>query len=159
MKVRELMTKAVAYCHPETNLAEAGALMWENDCGVLPVVDSTGKATGVLTDRDICIALSTRNRSSSDITAGEVATSHTLTCQANDDIHAALETMRREKIHRLPVVNQTGALEGILSVNDIVLRAGKAHGKKQPEVSYDDVVRTFQALCAHRPGKSHTVAA
>jgi len=159
MKVRDLMTKTVAYCRPETNLAAAGALMWENDCGVLPVVDDSGKAAGILTDRDICIALSTRNRPPSDITAREVAASRTLTCGADDDIHVALETMRREKVHRLPVVNRAGALEGILSMNDIVLRAEKGNGKKEPEVSYDDVVNTFQALSAHRPAQRQAVTA
>jgi len=159
MKVRDLMTKTVACCHPETSLASAGALMWENDCGVLPVIDESGKAAGVLTDRDICIALSTRNRPPSDITAGEVAASRTLTCGADDDVHAALETMRREKVHRLPVVNRAGTVEGILSMNDIVLRAEKADGKRQPEVSYEDVVTTFQALSAHRPAQQQAIMA
>ena len=159
MKVRELMTKNVACCRAETNLATAGELMWENDCGVLPVVDEAGKVTGILTDRDICIALTTRDFQSSKIAVGDAAIPKVVMCEADDDIHSALKTMRREKIRRLPVVNRAGALEGILSINDIVLRAEKGDARIQPELTYDDVVHTFQGICAHRPGTLHVVAA
>lgn len=59
MKIRDLMTKAVASCRPETNLAAAGELMWESDCGVLRSWMSSEKVISVVTDRDICIALTT----------------------------------------------------------------------------------------------------
>ena len=62
MRVRDLMTKTVVFCRHETNLAAATALMWDNDCGTLPVVSESGKVIGIITDRDICIALGTRNR-------------------------------------------------------------------------------------------------
>jgi CBS domain-containing protein len=159
MKVRELMTKNVACCRADTNLARAGELMWENDCGVLPVVDEAGKVTGILTDRDICIALTTRDGQSSKIAAADVAISKCVMCEADDDIHSALKTMRREKVRRLPVVNRAGALEGILSLNDVVLRAEKGDGRMHPELTYDDVVHTFQGICAHRPGAVHVIAA
>ena len=158
MKVRDLMTKTAVSCRSETSLAAAGALMWENDCGLLPIVSETGKVNGVVTDRDICIALSTRDGQSSQITAGEVAKPAAFVCSPDDDIHTALKTMCKERIRRLPVVNSEGGLVGILSMNDVVLRAEKGDGKK-PEISYDDVVRAFQAICAHQPGTIHAAAA
>jgi CBS domain-containing protein len=158
MKVRDLMTKTVVCCRPEMSLAEAGALMWENDCGVLPIVSDTGKLTGVITDRDICIALSTRNAQSSRITTGEVVKMQTFVCSPEDDVHNALRTMRKERIRRLPVVNEEGGLVGILSMNDVVLHAEKGDGKKKPAIAYDDVVHAFQAICAHGPGV-HAAAA
>ena len=115
MKVRDLMTKTVASCRADTNLAAVGAAIWEHDCGVLLVIDESGKVTGIVTDRDICIALSTRGGRSSELTAGEVAISPVLTCEPDDDVYSALKTIREERIHRLPVVNRGGALEGILS--------------------------------------------
>jgi len=159
MKVRELMTRNVACCRPDTNLAAAGALMWDNDCGVLPVIDESGKVTGLITDRDICIALATRDGQSSKVTVGDVATTKVAMCDADDDIHSAMKTMRRDKIRRLPVVNRVGALEGILSINDLVLRAEKGDDRRTPELSYDDVMHTLQGICAHLPGKIHVVAA
>jgi len=153
------MTKTVASCHPETNLASAGALMWESNCGVLPVVDNHKKVIGVLTDRDACIALTTTDRRASAVNVGDVATSRAFVCEPDDDVHAALEIMKRERVHRLPVVNKAGMLEGIFSINDIVLRAEKATGRRPPDISYDDVVPALQEICASRRGKRHTLAA
>jgi len=148
MKVRDLMTTNAVSCRPETNLAAVGALMWEQDCGLIPVVDNTDKVTGVITDRDICIALSTRDRQPSNITAREITTSPASVCSPNDDIQTALITMSRERLHRLPVVNSERGLVGILSINDIVLHAEKGLGKT-PGITYQDIVQTLQAICTH----------
>jgi CBS domain-containing protein len=72
MKVKELMMRTPYQCQPETNLGEATELMWNGNCGFLPVVDSEGKIHGVVTDRDICIALGTRNRLPGEIPVREV---------------------------------------------------------------------------------------
>ena len=72
MKVKDIMTAEPRTCSPGTSLAVAAALMLDGDCGVLPVVDG-GKLVGVVTDRDMYIALSTRNTVASQLTAGEVA--------------------------------------------------------------------------------------
>jgi CBS domain-containing protein len=90
MKVSDLMSKSAVPCRPEMTLAAAGALMWQNDCGLLPIVNDTGKVTGVITDRGICIALSTRDGPSSRITAGEVAKPSAFVCSPDDNIHTAL---------------------------------------------------------------------
>jgi CBS domain-containing protein len=68
----------------------------------------------------------------------------------DEDLKAALKTMRQEKVRRLPVVNDSGILQGILSLNDIVLRAEEAKGKRIPELSYEDVISTIKAICEHR---------
>ena len=62
MKVRDLMTSRVRTCRPSTSLADVVSEMWEGDCGVLPVVNDEGRVIGMITDRDICIALATRDR-------------------------------------------------------------------------------------------------
>lgn len=114
MIVADVMTKEVATCRPETNLAAASALMWENDCGALPVLADTGEVAGMLTDRDICIALGTRDRRSSEVTAREAAATHALVCKPKDDIGRALQIMQDARIRRLPVVDEDGALKGIV---------------------------------------------
>ena len=149
MKVQDLMTYNVQTCSPETNLAAVASMMWENDCGVLPVVDQQANAVGILTDRDIAIALGTRNQQASEIQAVDVM-SHTLHSVApTDDIHAALKLMRRQKVHRLPVLDDKGKLAGILSLNDLALEAHPI-GSKAPGLNYEDVVGTLKALCEHR---------
>lgn len=149
MKVRDVMTKTVACCLPETNLAAAGALMWETDCGLLPVVNEQRKVIGMLTDRDACIALTTKDRRAATIKVSEVARAHAVVCGSDDDISSALKIMGREKIHRLPVVDKAGVPEGIISMNDIAMRAEKDVGRRRAAVSYEDVVITLQEIYAH----------
>jgi CBS domain-containing protein len=149
-KVQDIMTGDVRACRPENNLAEVVALMWENDCGVLPVVDDKGIVSGIITDRDICIAVATRGKLASDITVKEVAPGIVFTCAATDDVGKALQLMRHAKVHRLPVVNNDGRLFGILSLNDIALYAGENGGKESPVISYKDVALTLKAVCEHR---------
>ena len=89
---------------------------------------------------------------------GDVVPPRAFVCGQDDDVQAALKIMQKHKIHRLPVVNKTGTLEGIVSMNDIVLRAEKGTGRRRPDVSYDDVVLTLQAICAHTSGRKHAAA-
>lgn len=152
MKVQDVMTKEVKFCRPETNLAAAAAMMWENDCGALPIRADSGKAIGVITDRDIAIALGTRNQQAAEIPVEQVITGQLFAVSPDDDIHTALKLMRKEKVHRLPVINGQGALEGILSLNDVALHAVHANGKATPSLNYEDVVSTLKAVSEHRHG-------
>jgi predicted transcriptional regulator len=124
--------------------------MWENDCGALPIVTDGGKTIGVITDRDIAIALGTRDRQAAEIPVKEVMSGELFAASPDEDIHTALKLMRKEKVHRLPVINAEGKLEGILSLNDVALQAVHPDGKKTPELNYEDVVSTLKAVCEHR---------
>jgi CBS domain-containing protein len=159
MMVQDVMTQQVATCRPETNLAEAAALMWEKDCGALPVLAESGELTGIITDRDICIALGTRNVRSSDLCVRDVVKDHPLVCRPSDDIHAALQTMHDAKIRRLPVVNENASLEGIVSIDDVVLKAAHGNGKLDHGISYGDVVTTLQAIYIHDQFHGQSAAA
>ena len=150
MEVKEVMTGEAASCTPETSLAAAAMLMWERDCGVLPVVDDTRKVVGVITDRDICMAAAMRPRPASEISVGEVISGAVHACAPADDVHEALKVMRQEKVHRLPVVGTEGELQGIISLNDIILEAKADGGEQKPDLSYADVVETYKAVCEHR---------
>jgi CBS domain-containing protein len=147
MKVQDAMRSMVISCRPETNLAEAVDLLWSCDCGVLPVVDAANKVVAIITDRDICVAVGSRNRPPADILVKHVASSEVFTCKGNDDIHFALDIMRDNQIRRLPVVNEVGILKGILSLNDIILCAAPIGGKKAAELTDSDVMPVLKAIC------------
>ncbi|HZT59064.1 MAG TPA: CBS domain-containing protein [Pyrinomonadaceae bacterium] len=149
MKVKDVMTRDAKTCGPQASLAAAAALMWENDCGTLPVVEDGGRVVGMITDRDICIGAATKNRAPSEIAVGEVITGEVYACAPDDDMREALETMRRERVHRLPVVGADGELRGVVSMNDVVLRAELKADGEAPELTYADVVQTYKAICAH----------
>jgi CBS domain-containing protein len=145
MQVQDIMTRDVKSCRWDTNLAAATAILWAGDCGALPVLDGDRKVVGMITDRDICIAAGTRNWVPSDMKVFEVVPQTVHTCAPQDDVHAALETMKAQKVRRLPVVDKDGRIEGILCLNDIVRNARKSNS-----LSYDDVIETVQAICEHR---------
>lgn len=153
MKVKDIMTTDVKTCTPDTTVAEAAHLMWDGDCGFLPVVDD-GELVGIVTDRDLYIALATKNERASVLKVGAVATTKLATCVAEDDVNTALATMKQARVRRLPVVGYGESLLGVLSVNDIILAAGTAKG-----VSNKAVVETLQSICAHRHPAPHVVAA
>ena len=153
MKVKDLMTTDVRSCTPGTTVAEAAHLMWEGDCGILPVVDD-GELVGVVTDRDMYIALATRNTLASQLKVGAVATKKLVTCAPEDDVHSALATMRQARVRRLPVVGFGGTVLGILSMNDILLAAGSCK-----PVSHEDVIGTLQEICGPHHPAPHVVAA
>ena len=154
MKVQEIITRDVKFCGPDTNLAAATEIMWSNNCGTLPVSDSGGKLLGVITDRDMCVAMGTRNRKASDLAVGDVAMKPVFTCGPDDDVHEALKAMRQHQVRRVPVVDENGKLAGIVCLDEIVLHAEKFDSKKHAGISYEDVVSTMKAICEHRAAEA-----
>jgi len=149
MKVKDVMTPEAKTCWITESLADAAKLMWENDCGVLPVIKDGRKVVGLITDRDICMATAMQGRNPSSISVEEVMTGKVYAAAPEDDIHRALKTMQEHRVRRLPVLDAEGELKGILSFNDIALKAKQPNGKKVPPLTYADVVDTYKLICAH----------
>ncbi len=147
MKVKDLMTPNATAIWLTESLADAAKLMWENDCGVLPIIKDGRKVIGMITDRDICMAAAMKDRNPSGISVEEVMTGQVYAVNAEDNIDQALQAMQEHKIRRLPVVSSEGELEGILSMNDVVLRARSLDGEAADSIEYGDVVKTYQAIC------------
>jgi CBS domain-containing protein len=146
MKVKDVMMCTPYSCQGRDNLGIAAELMWKGNCGFLPVLDENGNVRGVLTDRDICIALCTRNARASELSVAAVDHEKVFFCRAEDDIHVALQIMREEHVRRLPVLNDKGRLAGVISLDDIVTHSEPANMGKHPELSTDETVRTFKKI-------------
>jgi CBS domain-containing protein len=160
MKVEELMTRNVKTCHRGTNLAEVASVLWESDCGALPVVDEDDKVVGIISDRDICLAVATKGRLASEVAVGEITSGRPVfTCRSNDSIQDALATMQMQQIRRIPVVNQENRIEGILSISDVVLAAQKEAWGNQQGVSNNEAISTLKAICERRHTESNAAAA
>jgi CBS-domain-containing membrane protein len=136
-------------CTPETNAAAAAELMWKRNCGSLPVVDGGGRVVGMITDRDLLIALGTSNRRASEVMVGEVMHGNPSVCVTTDTVGAALKAMAERQVRRLPVVDAGGSLKGILSMNDIAQHAGS-----DGDLSYEDAGRTLKSIGEPRAVKS-----
>ena len=150
MKTRDVMMGTPYYCQLDSNLGSATELMWTGNCGFLPVMGTNGKIVGAVTDRDICIALGTRNRVAGDITVREVMSDRLFACSPDDDVHIALQMMKEGGVRRLPVIVENGTLVGVISMDDLLLRAEAKGIGKQPELSTEEVVRTYRAIDQRR---------
>ena len=153
MKIKDVMTSDPRVATLSTNAAEAAALMLDGDCGILPIVDD-GKLVGVVTDRDLFIALATRNTRASALTMDMVVQRPAHACEPDDEVQVALQTMQRWRIRRLPVTGFAGTVVGIVSMNDIMLAAGSGKGVRPAEA-----VQTMQVICAHHRPAPHITAA
>ena len=146
MKVQDIMNYPAVCCTPETNVGAAVELMWKHNCGILPVLGAAGTVEGVITDRDICIAMGTRNRLPGDLSVGEISSKKAYTCRPDEEIHEALETMATQRVRRLPVVDEQGGPSGILSMEDILLHADLNKWEGCCELSSEEVIRSLKRL-------------
>ncbi len=155
MKVKDLMTREVKVCSQSDSLNIAAQLMWDNDCGCIPVVaaDGAGQVVGILTDRDICMAAYTQGNRLLAIPVTTAMSRTVVSCGPDDDVRRAEALMRENRIRRLPVVDATGAIKGIVSINDIARAAEREHqaGRRHPQISGDELTETLAAVCAPRP--------
>jgi CBS domain-containing protein len=148
MIIKEVMNPKVTTCGPDATLEDAALLMWHGDCGTVAVVDETGAAIGIITDRDICMAVAFQHKPPREIQVQEVMSRQLYTCQADNDIMSALKTMSFEKVRRLPVTNGAGQVEGIISIEDLIARAERGRrGIQTPDLSYDDTMMALKAVC------------
>lgn len=117
--VRSIMTVGVMTCEPNDSLNRAAQLLWDTDCGALPVLTSDGTLVGMITDRDICMAAYSQGCTLTAATVQSAMSRGVLSCVLEDTIERALELMRYRQLRRLPVVHPDGRLAGIVSLADI----------------------------------------
>jgi CBS domain-containing protein len=146
MKVRDIMTEPPLTCAPETSLAVAATLMGEANYGTLPVIDARRRLVGIITDRDICLAIARTNRNALSVAVHEVMTQKVLSVLVDDDVHAALTMMREARIRRLPVCDESGRLKGILSIEDLVVR-----GLERGGIDTDEILQALRAMYTRVP--------
>ncbi len=142
MNIGQLMSRNPRTCGANDSLSVAARIMWENDCGCVPVVDADGRAIAMITDRDICMAAYTQGKPLTDIPVSAASSRRLVTVHESDEIVMAEALMGKHQIRRLPVVDDQGHPVGILSLNDLTRRAG--HHR---DIDVDGVVRTMAAVC------------
>jgi len=147
MIVKEVMCKEVVSCNPSNSLDEVAKMMWDNDCGSVPIVDERNKPIGMVTDRDIAMGASLAHRPLWEITSAEVNNGRAaVICEQGDDVKIALSAMKDQQIRRLPVVNESGELSGIVSIGDLVKFSAYQKGARLP---YKDTMATLKTVTGH----------
>ena len=122
MLIKEVMTANPTCCKPTDKLDSVAKLMLDHDCGEIPVCDGT-KLIGVITDRDITCRAVAVGKTPANVPVSEVMTRDVHTIAEDDKLEEALELMEKKLVRRLPVVNDSGRIVGIVSQADLVAKA------------------------------------
>jgi CBS domain-containing protein len=129
--------------------------MWEGDCGGVPVVDASGRLSGMITDRDICMAAYTKGLALNSIRVADVMSRHVHTCAPDDTLERAISMMAEAEVRRLLVVAHDGKLRGIVSLADVA-RGAALLGHHEAEAI---VFRLLGALSKPRGSSRHQILA
>ena len=148
MKVHELMSHPALTCLPEDSLEKAARLLWERDCGMLPVVDTDGRLRATITDRDICMGAYTRGRALGDMKVADSMSRAPLSCRTDDEIVVAAQKMSEHAVRRLPVVDREGQIRGMLCLSDL------ARAAERDEGAAGQALRVLRAVSRSRQGKA-----
>jgi CBS domain-containing protein len=144
MRVSDVMQGHAATVGPKTDLALAGRRMKAVGCGALPVVEKGNRVIGLVTDRDLLLALAELDRQPSTVTVGEMMGNDLFTCHPEDGLDSALKSMRHHKVRRLMVTDRAKRLLGILCLDDIVLYTREGGGLDPARLT-----ETLRAICEH----------
>jgi CBS domain-containing protein len=146
-KVADFMVPYPKYCAPHESLPHVARQMWNCNVGSLPVVDDFKRVVGIITDRDVCLAVGRETRPLAEIMVHELMSAPVYTCKSDDDASYALKLMRTRQVGRLPVVDEEKRLKGIVSLNNI---ARAVYGTDDaPEVLYigeENILTTLQTI-------------
>ena len=152
MKIEQIMQRNVRVCTQDDNLNTAARMMWDSDCGCVPVITANGNGAiiGMLSDRDICMAAYTQGKTLTEIPVTAAMAHSVLSCKASDDLALAEAMMREARIHRIPVVDDNGAVVGIVSLTDLARYALSIGEGKVALGTQAEVARTLAAISESR---------
>lgn len=148
MKVDRIMEKEVVTCTPEDSLDSIALLMWNHDCGAVPIVGSDRHPLGMITDRDIAMASALQHKPLWQIRAQEVSNGRkVITCRSSASAEDAVRKMGEYGVRRLPIVDESGRIQGLLSLDDAVLHTGAGKSSDGSALAYEEVISALREVC------------
>jgi len=149
MRIERIMARPVQCCRPQDTLAHAAQLMWDHDCGCLPVCGGDGvtRVVGVITDRDICMHALFQSKPLQALRVSDAMAKQVQVCRPGDSPADAEKTMREARIRRLPVVDEQDSLVGMISLADLAQEAARERTASRQEITETEVGDTLAAIC------------
>ncbi len=120
MQASDIMTQPVVACRPTDSLDHAAALLWKEDVGALPVVDESGRAVGMITDRDICMAAYMQGSPLHALPVRLAMSRSVQACLATDPVDAVARRMAEHQVRRIPILSADMRVVGVVSLMDLV---------------------------------------
>jgi len=143
------MTQAIFTCETHASLEGIARVMWDHDCGYVPIVDDHEKLAGVVTDRDVAMAAYLQGKRLADIPVSEVMSQHVHACRPDASVELAHEIMRSAEIRRLPVTDEHGKLVGLVTWSDLLAAAQRVSDAAAAAALTRQVIETLGATSAH----------
>ncbi len=146
MIIGDAMTRDPKCCSIDERANAAAQVFWEQDCGCVPLVDQEGHLAGVVTDRDLCMAAHFRDAKLSELRLGDICQRSVRCCSPEQSLQEAEALMQEAQVRRIPIVDASYRVVGLLSLNDIAVARDQ-----QAPIQADEVANTLGAICSHRP--------
>ena len=148
MQIERLMSRNVRYCSPDDTLDRAAQLMWDVDCGAVPVCIGNGapRVIGMITDRDICMSALFEGKPLCELRVAGAMSRRVLACLPSDRPARVERVMRERQIRRLPVTDASQNLLGIVSLADLA-RAAQRPSDAASITKPEEIGDTLAAIC------------
>lgn len=156
-RLNAIMSEPVQTCSSRDSLNAAAQIMWETDCGAVPVVDAEGRLCGIVTDRDMCMAAYTQGALLSGISVADVMSRPVHTCRGEDSIERAVSLMADAQVRRLVVIDEDGHPRGMIALADIA-RNSSLVGQREAEGMVFQLLRAVSQRRDSGPGQSRQAA-
>jgi CBS domain-containing protein len=114
-----VMTAALRTCTPTDTLDSAAQIMWDEDCGAVPVIDATGLLIGILTDRDLCMACYTQGKSPAQTDVASAMSRVTYRAGPDTPLANIVDLMKKRRVRRVPITSESGQLLGLVALADL----------------------------------------
>lgn len=139
MKIKECMCENVNCVKEDTSIKDCAKIMGESHIGCCPVCDCSNNVVGILTDRDILLRSVAWDKDNNNTKAKDIMTKNVKTCTCNQEIEDAEKLMADERIRRIPVVNESNKVIGILTLGDLATNQ---------DVYEEDLCDTIECICS-----------
>jgi CBS domain-containing protein len=120
LRVESVMSSEVVTCVASDSLSTAAQIMWDRDCGCVPVLDGAAHVVGMITDRDICMGAYTQGKPLHEIAVGSACSRQVFSCHRRDLVSDVTRMMAGAQVRRVPVLDVDEKLVGILTLSDLV---------------------------------------
>jgi CBS domain-containing protein len=150
VKIAEIMTRDVNTCSPTDTLATAAQIMWENDCGAVPVVDRDHRVIGIITDRDLAMAAQLQGVALHDSSVASAMARDIKCCSPQDTPATVQAMMQQHKIRRVPVVEQDRRLVGLVTLGDLAYVMSTQQTLGGDGMTWTSIAHTLAAVSSPR---------
>ena len=138
MKINECMCQDVCFVKPDCKVYDAARIMNENHIGCIPICDDEKNVVGVITDRDIVLRTVACDKDAKTTPVSEIMTTNVYTCECEQEIQEAQELMAKNQIRRIPIVDSSSKMVGILTTGDLI---------NNNNLKEQNVTQTMQNIC------------